>query len=115
MTKEHVPVLAGELIDLVDPQPGEVCVDCTVGGGGHARLLADRLGPAGTLIGIDRDPIAEERFAALAAEVSCDTRFIRADFVTGKTAGSRPWSAIKVTLVVIAALILFLFFLYLQN
>ena len=83
MTKEHVPVLAGELIDLVDPQPGEVCVDCTVGGGGHARLLADRLGPAGTLIGIDRDPIAEERFAALAAEVSCETRFIRADFVAG--------------------------------
>ena len=83
MTKEHVPVLAGELIDLVDPRPGEVCVDCTVGGGGHARLLADRLGPAGTLIGIDRDPTAEERFAALAAEVACETRFIRADFVTG--------------------------------
>ena len=83
MTKEHVPVLAGELIDLVDPQQGEVCVDCTVGGGGHARLLADRLGPAGTLIGIDRDPTAEERFAALAAEVPCETRFIRADFVAG--------------------------------
>ena len=83
MTKEHVPVLAGELIDLVDPQPGEVCVDCTVGGGGHARLLAGRLGPAGTLIGIDRDPTAEERFAALAAEVPCETRFIRADFVAG--------------------------------
>jgi 16S rRNA (cytosine1402-N4)-methyltransferase len=83
MTKEHVPVLAGELIDLVDPRPGEVCVDCTVGGGGHARLLADRLGPAGMLIGIDRDPTAEERFAALAAEVACETRFIRADFVTG--------------------------------
>ena len=83
MTKEHVPVLAGELIDLVDPRPGEVCVDCTVGGGGHARLLADRLGPAGMLIGIDRDPTAEERFAALAAEVACETRFIRADFVAG--------------------------------
>ncbi|MGA9856921.1 MAG: 16S rRNA (cytosine(1402)-N(4))-methyltransferase RsmH [Solirubrobacteraceae bacterium] len=83
MTKTHIPVLAGELIDLVDPQPGEVAVDCTVGGGGHARLIAERLGPAGTLIGIDRDPIAEERFAALAAEVPCETRFIRADFVTG--------------------------------
>jgi 16S rRNA (cytosine1402-N4)-methyltransferase len=83
MTKSHTPVLAGELIDLVDPQPGEVAVDCTVGGGGHARLIAERLGPAGTLIGIDRDPIAEERFAALAAEVPCETRFIRADFVTG--------------------------------
>jgi 16S rRNA (cytosine1402-N4)-methyltransferase len=82
MTKTHIPVLAGELIDVLDPRPGEVAVDCTVGGGGHARLLADRLGPAGTLIGIDRDPTAEERFAALAAEVPCHTRFIRADFVT---------------------------------
>jgi 16S rRNA (cytosine1402-N4)-methyltransferase len=82
MTKTHIPVLAGELIDALDPRPGEVAVDCTVGGGGHARLLAERLGPAGTLIGVDRDPTAEERFAALAAEVPCHTRFIRADFVT---------------------------------
>jgi 16S rRNA (cytosine1402-N4)-methyltransferase len=80
MTTTHVPVLAGELIELLDPQPGEVAVDCTVGGGGHARLIADRLGRAGTLIGIDRDPVAEERFAELAAEVPCHTRFIRADF-----------------------------------
>jgi 16S rRNA (cytosine1402-N4)-methyltransferase len=58
-------------------------VDCTFGGGGHARLIADCLGPAGTLIGIDRDPIAEERFAEIAAEVPCHTRFIRADFVSG--------------------------------
>jgi 16S rRNA (cytosine1402-N4)-methyltransferase len=82
MTREHVPVLAGELIEVVDPRPGETAVDCTVGGAGHARLLADRLGPAGTLIGIDRDPTAEERFAELAAEVDCQTRFIRADFAT---------------------------------
>jgi 16S rRNA (cytosine1402-N4)-methyltransferase len=82
MTKTHTPVLAGELIELADPRPGETAVDCTVGGGGHARLIADRLGPAGTLIGVDRDPLAEERFAALAAEVQCETRFIRADFVT---------------------------------
>jgi len=82
MTKTHIPVLAGELIDLVDPRPGEIAVDCTVGGGGHARLIADRIGPSGMLIGVDRDPLAEERFAALAAEVPCETRFIRADFVT---------------------------------
>jgi 16S rRNA (cytosine1402-N4)-methyltransferase len=82
MTKTHIPVLAGELIELVDPRPGETAVDCTVGGGGHARLIADRLGPAGTLIGVDRDPLAEERFAEMAAEVQCETRFIRADFAT---------------------------------
>jgi 16S rRNA (cytosine1402-N4)-methyltransferase len=83
MVSIHIPVLAGELIELLDPQPGAVAVDCTIGGGGHARLVADRIGSAGTLIGIDRDPIAEERFAELAAEVSCATRFIRADFASG--------------------------------
>ncbi|MGZ4269474.1 MAG: 16S rRNA (cytosine(1402)-N(4))-methyltransferase RsmH [Solirubrobacteraceae bacterium] len=76
----HVPVLAAELIDLLDPQPGEVAVDCTFGGGGHARLVADRLGPTGELIAIDRDPAARERFEALAAEVPCRTRFIGAPF-----------------------------------
>ena len=83
MTRTHIPVLAGELIALTEPRPGEVAVDCTFGGGGHARLIADCLGPAGTLIGIDRDPIAEERFAEISAEVPCQTRFIRADFVSG--------------------------------
>jgi len=82
MTKTHIPVLAGELIELLDPRPGEVAVDCTVGGGGHARLIAERIGPAGMLIGIDRDPLAQERFATISAEVSCQTRFLRADFAT---------------------------------
>ena len=83
MTRTHIPVLAGELIELLDPRAGETAVDCTFGGGGHARLIAERIGPAGTLIAIDRDPVAEERFAELAAEVSCHTRFIRADFAAG--------------------------------
>ncbi len=85
MTQTHIPVLAGELIDVIDPRPGEVAVDATVGGGGHARLVADRIGPAGMLIGIDRDPVAEERFAELSAAVACQTRFIRADFVNALT------------------------------
>jgi len=79
----HVPVLAGELIELLDPQPGQVAVDGTFGAGGHARLVAGRLGPEGTLVAIDRDPEAEERYAAFAAEVPCRTRFIRASFVDG--------------------------------
>jgi 16S rRNA (cytosine1402-N4)-methyltransferase len=83
MTTTHVPVLAGELIELLDPQPGEVAVDCTFGGGGHARLVAERIGPRGTLIAIDRDPQAAERFAEMESELPCRTRFIRADFVTG--------------------------------
>jgi 16S rRNA (cytosine1402-N4)-methyltransferase len=83
MPQTHVPVLAGELIEALDPQPGQVAVDCTLGGAGHARLVAERLGPAGTFIAIDRDPTAEQAFAELAAEVPCETRFLRADFATG--------------------------------
>jgi len=83
MNAVHVPVLAAELIGLIDPQPGATVVDCTVGGGGHARLVADRIGAAGTLIGIDRDPVARERFDELASEVTCATRFIQASFADG--------------------------------
>src|ERR671933_1843074 len=83
MPQTHVPVLAGELIEALDPRPGQVAVDCTLGAGGHARLVAERLGPAGTLIAIDRDPYAEAVYAELAAEVPCHTRFVRADFASG--------------------------------
>jgi 16S rRNA (cytosine1402-N4)-methyltransferase len=83
MPQTHVPVLAGELIEALAPQPGQIAVDCTLGAGGHARLVADRLGPTGTLIAIDRDPTAESAYNALAAEVACDTRFVRADFASG--------------------------------
>jgi 16S rRNA (cytosine1402-N4)-methyltransferase len=94
MTRAHVPVLAGELIEVLDPAPGMIAVDCTFGAGGHARLVAERLGADGTLIGIDRDPHAAERFAELAGEAECGTGFIRADFVAGlaqlRAEGVRP-------------------------
>jgi 16S rRNA (cytosine1402-N4)-methyltransferase len=83
MTPVHVPVLAGELIDLIAPARGETAVDCTFGAGGHARLVADRLGSTGTLVCIDRDPAAEARFEELAAEVACETRFLRMDYTEG--------------------------------
>jgi 16S rRNA (cytosine1402-N4)-methyltransferase len=83
MTRTHVPVLAGELIELTDPNPGETVVDCTFGGGGHARLVADRIGRSGTLIAIDRDPAAEERFEEFAREAQCETRFLRMEFAEG--------------------------------
>jgi 16S rRNA (cytosine1402-N4)-methyltransferase len=83
MTASHVPVLAGELIEALDPQPGQIAVDCTFGAGGHARLIAERLGSTGTLIAIDRDPVAEAHFEALAAEVPCQMRFLHASFADG--------------------------------
>jgi 16S rRNA (cytosine1402-N4)-methyltransferase len=76
----HTPVLAEELLDQLAPQPGQTAIDCTFGDGGHARLLAERLGSTGTLVAIDRDPLAEERFALLASETACKLRFIRSGY-----------------------------------
>src|SRR5205807_1012462 len=51
----HIPVLPQEVLHYLAPTPGELIVDATVGVGGHAALLADKLGPTGKLIGIDQD------------------------------------------------------------
>ncbi len=83
MTASHIPVLPDELLEALAPQPGDVAVDCTLGGGGHAGLVADRVGADGLLIGIDRDPLAERVFDELSGAVACATRFLRDDFVTG--------------------------------
>src|SRR3954454_520755 len=83
MTRTHVPVLAAELIAALAPAAGETAVDCTFGAGGHARLVADRLGPGGTLVCIDRAPAGEGRFEELASEAPCATRFLRADYADG--------------------------------
>jgi 16S rRNA (cytosine1402-N4)-methyltransferase len=79
----HMPVLASELLELLDLNrvpPPRLAIDCTFGDGGHARLVAERLGASGTLVAIDRDPLAEQRFTALAAETACSLRFIRSGY-----------------------------------
>jgi 16S rRNA (cytosine1402-N4)-methyltransferase len=52
---EHLPVMLAEVLAVLNPQPGEVAVDCTLGFGGHAVELLRRVGSAGQLIGIDLD------------------------------------------------------------
>ena len=69
-------MLARELVELLAPRPGEVAVDCTFGAGGHARLVAERIGPPGTLVAVDRDPTAADRYEEFAREVPCTTRFL---------------------------------------
>lgn len=56
----HIPVLPVEVIEGMQPKPGQTVVDGTLGGGGHSRKLLDLVGPEGHLIGLDRDPLAVE-------------------------------------------------------
>jgi 16S rRNA (cytosine1402-N4)-methyltransferase len=60
---QHVPVLANEVLAALNPVVGQTIVDGTLGGGGHARLLAAAVGPNGCVIGLDRDPMSVARTA----------------------------------------------------
>jgi len=53
----HVPVMVEEVLEALRPQPGGSAVDCTLGHGGHASAILARLGPDGTLLGLDADPL----------------------------------------------------------
>jgi 16S rRNA (cytosine1402-N4)-methyltransferase len=65
----HAAVLPAETVALLDPRPGETWVDGTVGAGGHSRLIAEKLGESGRLVGLDQDPamldLARPRLAGL--------------------------------------------------
>jgi len=52
----HDPVLLAEVLEHLNPQPGHVVIDCTLGRGGHASEIARRIAPNGTLLALDVDP-----------------------------------------------------------
>ncbi len=51
----HIPVLLSEALHFLNPYPGAVVVDATLGGGGHAKAVLHKIMPGGTLVGIDFD------------------------------------------------------------
>jgi len=60
MSYSHIPVLLNEVLQFLDPQPGENLIDGTVGGGGHSKAILEKTGPDGKLLGIDMDAEAIE-------------------------------------------------------
>jgi 16S rRNA (cytosine1402-N4)-methyltransferase len=74
------PVLLRELLDLLQPAPGKIFVDCTLGRAGHALEFAKALGPTGQLIGLDVDPRNLEFAKARLAQAPCQARLFHANF-----------------------------------
>jgi 16S rRNA (cytosine1402-N4)-methyltransferase len=78
---DHVPVLAEEVRELLDVQPGETVVDATFGAGGHSRILVQDLKGEGKLVAIDRDPSVRAYFDRVKAGTrGVQTRFLRGDY-----------------------------------
>ena len=83
----HEPVMLAECLEYLAPAPGGTFVDATLGLGGHAVALLERVGPGGTVVGVDRDPEAlrraEARLRAACGEWSwtgCPVRTAHTDF-----------------------------------
>ncbi|HMA85827.1 MAG TPA: 16S rRNA (cytosine(1402)-N(4))-methyltransferase RsmH [Desulfosalsimonadaceae bacterium] len=60
MKYRHIPVMVEETLGFLNCRPGQICVDCTVGGAGHAKAIIEKILPDGLLIGIDQDADAIE-------------------------------------------------------
>jgi 16S rRNA (cytosine1402-N4)-methyltransferase len=60
----HRPIMVAEVLECLRPVPGDVAVDCTLGGGGHARAILEGIQPGGRLIGLDVDPLELPRAEA---------------------------------------------------
>lgn len=58
MEFKHQSVLLNEVLEYLNPQPNENFIDCTLGGGGHAKAILEQTSPRGKLLGIDLDPEA---------------------------------------------------------
>jgi 16S rRNA (cytosine1402-N4)-methyltransferase len=80
MSLQHKPVLLKEVIEYLDPKPGENFIDCTVGGGGHARMILEKTTPGGKLLAIDLDMKAIEIAKENLKEYSSRIIFVNDNF-----------------------------------
>ena len=74
----HVPIMVAEILDFLQPSPGQIGLDATLGYGGHAENLLQRLAPGGMLIGLDVDPVQLPRTVARLRALGYDEPLFRA-------------------------------------
>jgi 16S rRNA (cytosine1402-N4)-methyltransferase len=79
-TFRHLSVLPEEVIRFLEPRPGGVYLDGTLGGGGHAGQILERCTPGGTLVGIDRDQEALQAARQRLAGFGTAARLVHGDF-----------------------------------
>ena len=91
---QHVPVMLGEVMSLLDVKPGGRYLDATVGLGGHAEAILDASQPNGRLLGTDADPdalgAAQRRLARLGGRVELRRCWLDAAAQTVADAGMTP-------------------------
>lgn len=97
----HIPVLSHEVIELLNLKPNANAIDCTLGGGGHSRMILEKTKPDGKILGIDTDPA---KLDDLQNEFDKDfpdrTKFVHGNFRDlEKTARDFGFSKVKAILI----------------
>jgi 16S rRNA (cytosine1402-N4)-methyltransferase len=77
---EHLPVMRGEVLELLQCRPGNIYVDTTLGLGGHAWAILERIQPGGLLIGLDRDKESLEKASLHLQPFSGSIRLLHENF-----------------------------------
>ena len=71
---EHTPVLVQEVLGVLEPKPGSILLDATLGHGGHAKAFLEEAGDSSRVIGVDADPealaVAKQTLAEFGDRVS---------------------------------------------
>ena len=76
----HVSVMLAEVLEALDVKPHGSYLDCTLGGGGHARAIAEKLSVDGLIVGLDRDEEAISAATENLADMACDVKIVRGNF-----------------------------------
>lgn len=77
MTSPHAPVLLAEVIEALDPKPGDVIIDATFGAGGYTRAILER---GAEVVALDRDPTVQPFAEAVARDFPDRFQLIRTPF-----------------------------------
>ncbi len=81
MGYQHVSVMPNEVQLFLDPRPGDICVDATVGGAGHAKRICQSIQPGGVFVGLDRDRAAIDNAKAALSAYAPMARLFNNNFV----------------------------------
>ena len=77
---EHKSVMPDEIVEILQPKPSGIYLDCTLGGGGHSRRIGELLDAEGFLIGIDRDVEAIEAAKKNLSGLKCKVEIVHGNF-----------------------------------
>ncbi len=80
MSYQHFPVLLNEVLEILEPKPGQNFVDGTLGGGGYSTALLERVTPEGKVLSIDLDQAAIDNFQARQEQYKTSSIVVHGNF-----------------------------------